>query len=119
MAQADLIPGVEITLGTRKLTMPPCGMNVLSKNWTQIQALQQGGAMGVDQIHLVTDIVHGALRRNYPELTRDEVETHITLDNLQGLTTQALSQSLPPVPQVLQGEGAGSGESTGISSGQS
>ncbi len=116
MSAGDLIPGVEITLGLQKYTMPPCGMNVLSKNWSQIQALKGGGELGPEQINLVIDIVHGALRRNYRDLTREQVEEHITLDNLQQLTTQALTQSLPPMPPGLRSEGSGSGESTGVSS---
>lgn len=116
MSQADLIPGVEITLGRKQLIMPPCGMNVLSKNWAQIQSLQNGGAVDAAQITLVIDIVHGAVKRNYPEISRAEVEEHITLDNLQDLTTKALTQSLPPVPKALQSEGSGSGESIGVSS---
>lgn len=119
-----LIPGVQVQLGTVAYTMPPCGFDVLEAQADALDAhlfspSAAASASPLPKIKLAVDLVHGALRRNYPEITRELVAQGITVDNAPELLAKAISQSLPPTPPALaaperEGEGAATlGESPG------
>ena len=85
-----LIEGVKITLGGREFVAPPLNFKALRKLTPQFSALATMGAVpSDDQIDVVIDIVLAALNRNYPGLTRDELEDCLDLANLS-LALQAI-----------------------------
>ena len=119
-----LILGAAITLGKVAYTMPPCGFDVLEAQAAALDAQIFSPAPGASasplaKIRLTVDLVHGALRRNYPDITRETVAKDITVDTAPHLLALAISQSLPPTPAALvapgqEGEGAATlGESPG------
>lgn len=128
----DLIDGVEIRLGTKAYTLPPCGFDTLEKHAELIDkhfgtSAKAKEKFDAEQIKLVIDLAYGALRLNYPDLERDTVARGITLQNVQSIVAAVLSLSLPAAPPgLVQGAGEGAeqqgatllGESTGGSSAQ-
>ncbi|MGL4576363.1 MAG: hypothetical protein ACRCV9_16385 [Burkholderiaceae bacterium] len=124
----DLIEGVQVRLGKVTYTMPPCGFDTLEKHAKGIEkhfgGTAQSASFDAEKIALVIDFAHGALRLNYPQITRETVAQGINLQNVQVLIRAALSQSLPPTPAGLvpepqeHGEATPLGESTGGNSGQ-
>jgi hypothetical protein len=83
MADQPLIPGVTLTLGGREFVVPPLSMKALRELHPQWPTLQSMGDVPTGpQIDVVLGVVHSALIRNYPDLTRDELEELVDLGNL-------------------------------------
>ena len=77
-------PGVPVKLGWKTYLMPPLGMKAVCDHdaLKKITALQEqakkgkeGGleAFSSQMVNNLIDLVHMALLRNYPDITRDEV----------------------------------------------
>jgi hypothetical protein len=72
-----MIPGVEVTIGEKKYTMPPLSLGQL-RNGVMLKLKEHDEAIeqskGYEASVLKGEIVLEALKRNYPELTLDSVE---------------------------------------------
>ncbi len=80
------IPGVLLQIGGRHFVVPPLNFRSLRQIQPKLSSLTSGGAVpDVEQLDSINEIVHLALSRNYPELTREELEDLIDLDNLRDL----------------------------------
>jgi len=109
-----LIEGVKIKLGGREFVAPPLNFKALRKFTPQLPVLTQIGDVPTnEQIDVVLDIVHFALARNYPELTRDELEELLDLANLTDALQAILGASglektsgEAPAPAALDSTGA-------------
>ncbi len=117
----DLIDGVEIRLGTKAYVLPPCGFDTLEKHAALIDKHFGHGAQAKEkfdqeQIKLVIDLAFGALRLNYPDISRETVAQGITLKNVQSIVAAVMSLSLPPAPTAL---GASEGEAGAVTLGES
>jgi hypothetical protein len=68
-------------------------------------------AMSLEQIDTVVDTIHGAIARNYPDVTRDEIEEMVDLGN-----AGAIFQAIMGISGLRRGEAeAGSQPSGAIS----
>lgn len=83
---AGALQGLPITLGGQAYTMPCINAATSRLYWQRIVAMQSGHEP--DPLGLVAALVLACLRRNYPQLTEDDVEDHLDLDNLDELSTK-------------------------------
>lgn len=83
MPERELIDGIEISMGGRKLTVPPLNLKQLKKygqvlngltGLTEANIFSQAGAL--------VEVIHAAIARNYPEISLDQVEEMLDLSNL-------------------------------------
>ena len=67
--------GIEVAIGGTVYTVPPLAMRSVRALMPKIQAIEiePSGIPTEASMEYVFDIMHAALRRNYPELTRDEM----------------------------------------------
>lgn len=83
MSEQIQIEGVKINLGSREFVVPPLslkGLRELAPQWPTLQGM--GDVPTGPQIDVVLGVVHSALIRNYPDLTREELEELVDLGNL-------------------------------------
>jgi hypothetical protein len=83
--------GVAIELGGAPYVLPPLSLGALEDFEQRLESFS--ALKVIDQVRLVVDLVHRALRRNYPELTRDEVRELVDTDNAFDLFAKVLSVS--------------------------
>jgi hypothetical protein len=80
------IPGVAMNLGGIDFVLAPLGLRLIRESQAKTKELQKKAAEGIDvdseYYALNIDSVFESLRRNYPEITRDEVESLIDAGNL-------------------------------------
>ncbi|MET3134614.1 hypothetical protein AAKU55_004914 [Oxalobacteraceae bacterium GrIS 1.11] len=90
------VPGTEMHLGGQLFVLAPLNAAAVKQYRDQIKSVFVGG---LPDIELVAKLAHASLRRNYPEITLNDVEELIdysnvfdvweTLLNLSGLVAQA------------------------------
>jgi hypothetical protein len=69
-----MIPGVEYDFGGGRVYMlPPLSLGALEVLQEKLSALPTLDSMDPVAIRTMTDATHMALRRNYPDITREEV----------------------------------------------
>ncbi|QCI93373.1 hypothetical protein [Novosphingobium sp. EMRT-2] len=86
-----MIPGIPMQLGDGKTyTIPPLTLGSLEDLQDRIDAVS-----GMDKASIATmiDVALAALRRNYPDLTREEVGGLIDVANMDEVFTSALDAS--------------------------
>ncbi len=87
--------GVCLTLGGRDFVVPALTFRQLKTLLPRLNRLQQaGGALEPEHLDIVTDLVEAALTRNYPDLTREEIESLLTFADMG-----------PAISAVLLGSG--------------
>ena len=79
---AELIDGVLINIGTKTYTVPPLNFKRLRLLKPEIELLAGvSGAPSAEQMDAMIQIIHSALERNYPELSKEDVEEMLDLGN--------------------------------------
>lgn len=113
------VPGVVYDFYGRRLVLAPLNMGVMRQMLSKFQNTSQEPS--VDQIDTVVDAVYASLRRNYPEITRDEVENNLVdmanaeelmpiIMNRSGL--KSVTDDGLPVEALTSGEAQGQGVAT-------
>lgn len=112
--------GLPITLGGQAWTMPSLSARAARQYWPRIAAMERGEEG--DPLGLVAALVGACLRRNYPEVTDEQVADWIDMDNFEELSIKvfgrgsfarwAASQAAagnvpPPAPATAPGAGTG------------
>lgn len=106
------IKGIAINLSGETMIVPPLSLGALEQ--LQERIMKFSGDIGDrDQVATVIDAVHSALRRNYPEVTRDAVADMIGLENMNevfeavmdvsGLKRRALESEATTVGEAVPG----------------
>jgi len=72
-----MIPGIKLNLGGTDYTVPPISIGSLEEIWPRLEAYSGKLTDG----SLVVDALHAALRRNYPDITRETVAAGVDLAN--------------------------------------
>lgn len=75
------IKGVTVNLNGTDYVVPPIALGALEQLQAKIAAFD-GNAGDAQQISTVIDCAHAALKRNYPELTREEVADLIDISTM-------------------------------------
>lgn len=107
--------GTWINFGTEQYRVPALAFRSIQDLQDRIASM--AGAEGVPtaaQMDTVLDVVHAAMRRNYPSLSREEIADMVDLENYQEVLSAVLNMS-----GFQAKEGGASGEaqaSTGTAS---
>jgi len=93
-----MIEGVSISLGGRDFTVPALnfkGIRAREEDIDRISkpASDESEAFGADRMGAVCRIVHTALVRNYPDVTLEQVEDWVDLNNVTYVIDAVLGQS--------------------------
>jgi hypothetical protein len=75
-----MIPGIPKMIGGIEHIVPPLSLGGLEFYGEAIEAFQEGKT-GLAGFSVVTDVVFAALKRNYPDVTRDFVKEGIGLED--------------------------------------
>lgn len=81
MSAVVKIKGIAVELGGQTYTIPPIALGALEQLQERIAAFT-GDVTDMRQVATVIDAAHHALRRNYPEMTRDQVADLIDVGNM-------------------------------------
>lgn len=107
-----MIDGVNLTIGGRDFTVPPLNLKALKKLTPTIQSIVDAGDdLSLAQLDAIVDVVHTALARNYPDLSRDEVEELLDVVNMEPTIRAVLEAS--GLTKRAPGEAASPKSSTG------
>lgn len=111
-ANDKLVPGTEVNVGGRNLTVPPLNLRALKELKPEFERAGNGdGPRDVDaEIDASVKIIQRALSRNYPQVTADDILDAVDMALLPRLTALVCGQS------GVEGKESGGepmGESTG------
>ena len=88
----DLLDGVTIKLGRRDFIIPPLNLKAVRKVEKLLPVLE-GQAGEVSFLDAATEVLTLAVQRNYPEITREEIEDMVDLGNLPRLIAAVMAAS--------------------------
>lgn len=81
MNQIVKYAGIKRNLGGTDYIIPPLSLGAMEVMQERLEAFQGGTDMA--SIKVVVDATHAALKRNYPDITRDDVAEVVDLGNMQ------------------------------------
>lgn len=84
------LPGLPVRLGGIEYTMPCLNSATARRYWDRINAQQRGEEP--DPLGLTALLVAACLRRNYPEVTDDEVAENVDFDNVDELIVKCFGK---------------------------
>lgn len=76
-----MIKGTELNLGGTDYIVPP--LNLASLEDFQERIKTYSGGIDSKSVELVVDVAHAAIKRNYPEVTKEQLKEWIDLGNIQ------------------------------------
>lgn len=81
-----MIPGIELTLGGTKFTVPPLSLGAIERF--------QDALKSAPTPSLVIDVATASLRRNYPDMTREDVAEIVDTENCNAVFAAIMGVSL-------------------------
>ena len=75
------VKGIALELGGSEYVVPPVALGPLEQLQQRISEFK-GDIQDAKQVATVIDVAHAALKRNYPEITREEVGDMIDVGNM-------------------------------------
>ncbi len=90
--------GIEIKIGDDLLIVPSLSLKQVRLSLPKIKTLKMGSFAPADMAVCV-EIVHAALTRNYPEMTKDQVEDGIDMRNMAKVLNAVMAVSGMEVAQ--------------------
>lgn len=113
MAERKLIEGVEVEMGGETWVLPPLSLGRLRKLKHLFENFNSASHTQDEMIDATVELVHAALIRNYPDMTKERVEDDLLdlgnfmvvlnkLCNISGLTPKGhdLGEAESPTQQV-------------------
>ncbi len=94
--------GQEFDFGGRRLVLAPLTLGDVERLSDRIQKME--AAPLPESSATAIDIVHASLRRNYPDMKRDEVAGLLDLSNMATAVAAALGVSIPESMRQQPGE---------------
>jgi len=95
MAEDVKFDGQEVKLGAKKYIVPSLSVKQAKLLWPQILELDKG--ITIENLptkwEIAIPIIHAALKRNYPNLSQEEVEEFVDIKNLRQLLLIVSGQS--------------------------
>ena len=73
--------GIPVQMGEREYVVPPLALGALEALQDRIAGFK-GDIRDGKQVATVIDAAHAALKRNYPEITREEVADLVDVSNM-------------------------------------
>lgn len=105
---SKLIEGVTVVLGGDDYIVPPLNIKGLRKLGPKLKGLEGLGSSGIptdQEYDLIVEVVELALRRNYPDLSRETLEDIIDMRNMYEVLGAVMAAS-----GLTKGEVAAVGE---------
>lgn len=81
MSGTTKVKGIKIELGGVERIVPPLSLGAMEQLHEPIKAFM-ANVSDLSNVRVVVDAAHAALKRNYPEISREEVADAIGLDNM-------------------------------------
>ena len=79
----ELIPGIDYDFGGERVyKLPPLSMGAMERLQKGLAALSTAEALSPESITTIVDAAHAALRRNYPNLSREDVADLVDVGNM-------------------------------------
>lgn len=104
-----LLEGTKMNLGGREFIVPPLnirGLRLLGPKFDSITKACMGAGvsalLSVEVLDDMMEVIHTAIVRNYPNVTKDELEDLVDLDTLPKLFQAVAAQS--GMQQAVPGE---------------
>ena len=89
-----MIPGIPLTLGGDDFIIPPLNFAALKKLQPVIESLATiSSSLEGNQIDAITQIVHSAMSRNYPDITLEKVMDILDLGNAPTILAAIMNSS--------------------------
>lgn len=92
-AQTVRFKGTPIAFGDRTLIVPPLSLRSVMKLQDALDKLA-----GTPDLQAVVTLAHEALRRNYPDITHDELVDVLDLNNMQSVVVAMMGGNAAPAP---------------------
>lgn len=98
----ELLDGVTVKIGRRDFIVPPLNLKAVKRigQLVPVMLREDGSAESIDA---AVEVIHMAVRRNYPDLTREELEEELDLGNLAAVSLQ-IAEASGLVPKQTPGE---------------
>jgi hypothetical protein len=84
-------PGLSVVLGTGTFVVPPLNLRSLQEFGDRLATFN--GGIDAESQGMVVDAAWHALRRNYPDITRDQLLDMIDLGNMQAIMEAVMDVS--------------------------
>lgn len=86
--------GIDVKIGGTKYVVPPLSLKQVRTLEAKINTAQEITGLPTEEQHnALVDVVHAAISRNYPDMTRDELEDSLDLANLRTVMLAVFSVS--------------------------
>ncbi len=105
-----MIEGMTLKIGGAEYIIPPLNFRQLKKLYPVIEQMQKTDNP-MDQMQAVVTIAQAALSRNYPEMTIEQVEEMIDLNNIRQVI-----EAIMGISGFLRGEAVRGSVQTGAAS---
>ena len=98
-----MIDGIVMKLGDKEYTVPPLNLKRVRKLLPVLQDVigKPVNELTEEQLNSLTEIVFQSLQRNYPDITKDEVEEIIDFKNLRVVVGAVLGQNRLSEPNPI------------------
>lgn len=97
------VKGIEVELGGEILVVPPLPLGALEQLQDRLSVFK-GDIRDKDQVATVIDAAHSALKRNYPDLTREDVANLIDVGNMADVFEAVMDVSGIKRKEIESGE---------------
>lgn len=101
-----MIDGTPVKLGGTEYIVPPLNLKAVRLIQPLLPKLNSMNLQDPETIDAMVELVHVALKRNYPDLTKDAVEEIVDIGNL-GPVVSAIMAVSGLVPKAVTGAPAG------------
>ena len=91
-----MIDGVKIQIGDKEFEVPALNfkrVRELRPLFKKLQDLQGDQNVDSEQLDAMIEIVHQGLQRNYPDITKEELEEILDMQNIQGIIEAVTGQA--------------------------
>ena len=75
------VPGIRMTLGGNEYVVPPIALGALEQLEDRIASFNPN-VLDLKQMGIIIDCAYAALKRNYPDLTREDVGEIVDIGNM-------------------------------------
>jgi len=100
------LDGVSIKLGNQEFIVPPLSLKSLRQLSDKLNSLQSlNGLPSNEQISVMVEVIHHAIRRNYPDLSQEALEDILDLGNIQMVFPAIMSASGLDQKKVIASQG--------------
>lgn len=77
------LPGIAVELDGREYVIPPVSIGALMQVQSKLESISAGNIMSAENMDTIITVAHAAIRRNYPEVTREQLLEMIDIGNLK------------------------------------